>query len=122
MTSKADWLFRVAYPVAVLTLVLLAPSSARADFFDDLRRTFQSDIPHFFQDDIPCTFGGRPTSGTKTSCKSSDHPAKSVTDKDQRAAPSDKPNKDQTNKEPDLPAKAATDKDHPATVPSDKTD
>ena len=43
---------------------------ARADFFDDARRTFTSDIPHFFQDDIPCAFGGRPTSHTRTSCKS----------------------------------------------------
>jgi len=80
LTSKAYWLFRVAYPIAVLTLAPLA--SARADFFDDARRTFQTDIPHFFQDDVPCAFGGQPTSHTKTSCKSPDHPAKHATDKD----------------------------------------
>jgi hypothetical protein len=70
-------LFRLAYPVAALTLASLAPSPARADFFDDARQTFTTDIPHFFQDDIPCAFGGKPTSGTKTSCKS---PAKPATD------------------------------------------
>ena len=63
---------------AVLALLALAPRPAQADFFGGARRTFQADIPHFFtqdvphffQDDIPCAFGGRPTSGTKTSCKS----------------------------------------------------
>ncbi len=48
---------------------------ARADFFDDVRRTFQTDIPHFFQDDIPCAFGGQPTSHTRTSCHGSERPA-----------------------------------------------
>jgi hypothetical protein len=92
LTSKAFWLFHLAYPIAVLTLAPLAP--ARADFFDDARRTFQTDIPHFFQDDIPCAFGGQPTSHTKTSCKSSSQPAKHATDKDREraAVPSDKPN------------------------------
>jgi hypothetical protein len=51
-------------------LASVAPTPARADFFDGARRTFQTDIPHFFQDDIPCAFGGQPTSHTKTSCKS----------------------------------------------------
>ena len=82
MTSKVRWPFHIAYPVAMLTLASLAPASARADFFDDTRRTFQTDIPHFFQDDVPCAFGGQPTSQTKTSCKSPDHPAKHTTDKD----------------------------------------
>ena len=59
--------------VALLTLAVLAPAPARADFFDGARKTFQTDIPHFFQDDIPCAFGGQPTSHTKTSCKSPDH-------------------------------------------------
>ncbi|HUH84563.1 MAG TPA: hypothetical protein VLX85_08120 [Stellaceae bacterium] len=72
---------------------MLAPP-ARADFFDDARRTFTTDIPHFFQDDIPCAFGGQPTSHTKTSCKSTrpkstGHVAKHANDKD---APSDKGN------------------------------
>jgi hypothetical protein len=94
LTSKAYWLFPLACPVAVLTLASLAPTPARADFFDDARRTFQTDIPHFFQDDIPCAFGGRPTSHTKTSCKSPSHPAKHATDKDRdrAAVPSDKTN------------------------------
>ena len=76
----------------MLTLAPLAP--ARADFFDDTRRTFEISIPHFFQDDIPCAFGGKPTSHTKTSCKSPDHPAKHATDKDRdrAAVPSDKTN------------------------------
>lgn len=103
LTSKSHWLFRLAYPIAVLTLASLAPAPARADFFDDARRTFETDIPHFFQDDIPCAFGGQPTSHTKTSCKSPSHPAKSrghpakhATDKDRdrAAAPSDKANGD----------------------------
>jgi hypothetical protein len=58
----------LACPIAMLTLVSAVP--ARADFFDDSRKTFETDIPHFFQDDIPCAFGGNPISGTKTSCKS----------------------------------------------------
>ncbi|HTZ80934.1 MAG TPA: hypothetical protein VMC10_23690 [Stellaceae bacterium] len=70
------WLLWLSCLAVGLTL---APPSARADFFDDARRTFTTDIPHFFQDDIPCAFGGKPTSGTKTSCKS---PAKPATDKD----------------------------------------
>jgi hypothetical protein len=77
LTSKECWL-RLAYAVAVLTLASLAPTSARADFFDDTRRTFQTDIPHFFQDDIPCAFGGQPTSHTKTSCKSPAHPTRTA--------------------------------------------
>ncbi len=74
MTSRT-WLFRFAYLMAVLTLAALAPTPARADFFDQARRTFTTDIPHFFQDDIPCAFGGKPTSGTKASCKSRATPA-----------------------------------------------
>lgn len=86
--------FRLSCAVGVLALAGLIPAAARADGFDDMRRTFQTDIPHFFQtdvphffqDDIPCAFGGRPTSGTKTSCKSSpNHKAKPVTKKDQPA-------------------------------------
>src|SRR5512135_1240535 len=75
--------------VLVLALAGLIPAAARADGFDDMRRTFQTDIPHFFQtdvphffqDDIPCAFGGKPTSGTKASCKSPEHPAKPAPDK-----------------------------------------
>jgi hypothetical protein len=52
-------------PVAAL---MLASAPARAEFFDDVKRTFQTDIPHFFQDDIPCAFGGQPTSGAKRTC------------------------------------------------------
>jgi hypothetical protein len=62
-----------------LLLAFATAAPARADFFDDARRTvrtdiphfFQRDVPHFFQDDIPCAFGHRPTSGTRTECKSS---------------------------------------------------
>ena len=78
----------------VLTLAALAPSPARADFFDDVRRTFQTDIPHFFQDDIPCAFGGQPTSHTKTSCKSSGQSGKRppATAADRGPVPPPKPN------------------------------
>jgi hypothetical protein len=86
LTSRAYRLFHLTYPIAVLTLASLAPAPARADFFDDARRTFQTDIPHFFQDDIPCALGGQPTSHTKTSCKSQDHSAKHATDKDRDRA------------------------------------
>jgi hypothetical protein len=81
LTSKPYRLLHLACSIAVLTLACLVPASARADFFDDVRRTFQTDIPHFFQDDIPCAFGGQPTSHTKTSCKSPSPPAKHDTDK-----------------------------------------
>jgi hypothetical protein len=59
---------------ALLALTLLAASPARADFFDDARRTITRDIPHFFQDDIPCTFGGQPTSGARRSCRNDPPP------------------------------------------------
>jgi hypothetical protein len=65
-----------------LTLVSVAPTPARADFFDDMRRTFETDIPHFFQDDIPCAFGGKPTSGTKTSCNAPHQSKKRATHKE----------------------------------------
>ena len=73
MISKAK-LLHFAYLIAVSTLVPLAP--ARADFFDDARKTFTIDIPRFFQHDIPCAFGGKPTSHTETSCNSARHSAK----------------------------------------------
>ena len=75
MSSRICWLLSLAGPAAVLTLTSLAPTPARADFFDGLRQTFTQDIPHFFQDDIPCAFGGQPTSGTRTSCHVSDQAA-----------------------------------------------
>ena len=68
------WLLHLAYSIAVLTLVPLVP--ARADFFDDARKTFKVDIPRFFQHDIPCAFGGKPTGHPASSCKSAGHPAK----------------------------------------------
>jgi hypothetical protein len=105
MASRARSLLHLAYPIAAVTLACLAPASARADFFDDMRRAFQTDIPrffetdvpHFFQDDIPCAFGGQPTSHTKTSCKAPSRPAKRAPDKerDGAAAPSDS-DKDET--------------------------
>jgi hypothetical protein len=66
-------------------LASAVPSPARAEFFNDVRRTFQTDIPHFFQDDIPCAFGGEPTSHTKTSCKSGKRPVPSAAEKDRAA-------------------------------------
>jgi hypothetical protein len=78
LISKTS-LLRLRFPMLALALAVLTPAPTRADGFDDMRRTFetdiphffQTDVPHFFQDDIPCAFGGKPTSGTKTSCKSS---------------------------------------------------
>lgn len=87
MTPKPYRLLRRAALLAVLALVSLAPLSARADFFDDMRQTFTRDIPHFFQDDIPCAFGGQPTSGTKSSCKAPAHPAKPAADQSHAVAP-----------------------------------
>jgi hypothetical protein len=88
LTSKTYWRFHAAYPIAALMLASVAPTPARADFFDDVRRTFQTDIPHFFQDDIPCAFGGQPTSHTKSSCRGSDRPAKQATPKNASTPPS----------------------------------
>jgi len=62
-----------------IALTFLPAVPARADFFDDARKTFTSDIPHFFQDDIPCFFGGQPTSGAKKSCNSPGQSAKPAT-------------------------------------------
>src|SRR3954452_8714821 len=98
VSSKTYRRFQCGFAITVLGLASLAPALARADFFDDLRRTFQTDVPnffqtdvpHFFQDDIPCAFGGQPTSHTKTSCKSSDRPARHTTDKD-RGRPAVRP-------------------------------
>jgi hypothetical protein len=99
VTSSASRLCRRAWPIVLLTLAPLAP--ARADFFDDARKTFESDIPHFFQndvphffqDDVPCAFGGKPTSGAKSACKASEPPAKHAPekDRDRPAAPAEKP-------------------------------
>ena len=40
--------------------VAAAAHPARADFFDDVRRTFQKDIPRTFEQDIPRAFGATP--------------------------------------------------------------
>lgn len=70
MTTNAYRVLRLACCGAILALAAAATPPARADFFDDARKTITTDIPHFFQDDIPCAFGGQPTSHTKASCKS----------------------------------------------------
>jgi hypothetical protein len=70
MTTTAYRVLHLACCGAILALAAMAAPPARADFFDDARKTFTTDIPHFFQDDIPCAFGGQPTSHTKASCKS----------------------------------------------------
>ncbi len=48
-------------PAALALLASAAP--ARADFFDDLRRTFQKDSPRTFEEDIPRAFGANPRKG-----------------------------------------------------------
>lgn len=46
---------------ALLALAGIACAApARADFFDDVRRTFQKDIPRTFEQDIPQFFGAKP--------------------------------------------------------------
>jgi hypothetical protein len=60
---------RIGGAVALLAVTSLIAPPARADFLDDVRKTFTKDMPHFFQDDIPCAFGGQPTSHTRRSCK-----------------------------------------------------
>lgn len=83
-----------ALTIAVLTLAAIAPTPARADFFDDLRHTFKTDIPHFFQDDVPCAFGGKPTSGARTSCKSAEPPAERAPKRrGDESVPKEKPKK-----------------------------
>ncbi|HVJ52942.1 MAG TPA: hypothetical protein VM689_10790 [Aliidongia sp.] len=84
MTLRTRWRLRLG--CSALLLAATVPVSARADFFDGARQTFQNDIPHFFQtdvphffqDDIPCAFGGQPTSHTKTSCNAPSRPARPV--------------------------------------------
>jgi hypothetical protein len=85
MRTRAYGGWLLAYLIAVSLLTCMVPAPARADFFDDMRRTFTTDIPHFFQDDIPCAFGGQPTSHTKTSCKSA---GGHTTDVDRDGSPS----------------------------------
>lgn len=87
MTANGSCLLRLAFPAIVLTLAALAPLPARADFFDDARKTFTKDIPHFFQDDVPCTFGGQPTSGTKASCDNKSNDSKPPPSKPQNLTP-----------------------------------
>lgn len=38
---------------------------AHADFFDDVRHTFQKDIPRTFEEDIPRAFGAEPKKSPK---------------------------------------------------------
>lgn len=92
MTTTNRRFHHVHGVAAVLMITTLAPMPARADFLDDVRRTFTKDMPHFFQDDIPCAFGGQPTSHTKTSCKARDPAAKAAPVKagNQGAVPSGK--------------------------------
>ena len=87
MTSHTRRVLRLACCGAILALAATAATPARADFFDDARKTFTTDIPHFFQDDIPCAFGGQPTSHTKTSCKSRQNSARHETDGNPADAP-----------------------------------
>lgn len=83
--------------------MLLVAGSARADFFDDVKRTFQTDIPHFFQDDIPCAFGGQPTSGARRACKGAERPAQPAAER--RASPPPRPRPAEAQAKPEAPAK-----------------
>ena len=51
-------------------LILIGAASAApapADFFDDVRRTFQKDTPRTFEQDIPRFFGAKPKAEPATS-------------------------------------------------------
>jgi hypothetical protein len=62
---------RIAWHTSAAAIsVITAAAPAKADFLDDVRKTFTKDMPHFFQDDVPCAFGGQPTSHTRKSCNS----------------------------------------------------
>lgn len=50
-------MLRAALPILA---GLASATPARADFFDDVRRTFQKDIPRTFEQDIPRFFGAKP--------------------------------------------------------------
>ena len=61
---------------ALLTLAgLSAAAPARADFFDDVRRTFQKDIPRTFEQDIPRFFGAQPKKPTPAKADTKPPPA-----------------------------------------------
>ena len=79
---------------AAVAALSLGATAAHAEFFNDVKRTFQTDVPHFFQDDIPCAFGGQPTSGSRQTCKSgsarSADPAKAPL-RGEQASPSPQP-------------------------------
>jgi hypothetical protein len=89
MASNNHRALRLAGPIAIVAFAPLVSMPARADFFDDMRHTFQTDIPHFFQDDIPCAFGGQPTSHTKSTCHGKPYPVRH--DEDDRAPAADQP-------------------------------
>jgi hypothetical protein len=100
--------------LATACLVAATPTPARADFLDDMRRTFKSDIPkfvqkdvtNFFQDDVPCAFGGKPTSGTRPGCKSApDAPPKQGSEPPAPPAPQTNP-ETRTNRMPASPLPA----------------
>ena len=101
--TKVSRPLRTAILVALLVLATVYLSQpAKADFFDDARKTFQTDIPHFFtqdaphffQDDIPCAFGGHPTSGARKAC-ATNGPSEGETTK-----PKEPPPKNSTGKDP----------------------
>ena len=56
--------------ILLLAAAALAAASAarpaRADFFDDVRRTFQKVIPRTFEQDIPRAFGAEPRKSEAT--------------------------------------------------------
>lgn len=70
---RATW--RHSLLACAVAWLALGPA-ARADVFDDARRTlrkgvphfFRTDVPHFFEDDLPCAFGGKPTSHVRAAC------------------------------------------------------
>jgi hypothetical protein len=105
-TSNPTARRRALLAPALLAASLLAPTlflgatPARADDFGasvqhtfqtDIPHFFTNDVPHFFQDDIPCAFGGKPTSGTRSSCNSGRPAGRAATSapRDLTAAPPD---------------------------------
>ena len=63
----------VAVMLALAGIACATP--AHADFFDDVRRTFQKDIPRTFEQDIPRFFGAQPKKPPSTKADTKPPPA-----------------------------------------------
>lgn len=60
--------------VRIVLVCMVVAVPARADFFDDVRRTFQKDIPRTFEQDIPRAFGANPKKTPEDPKRAADSP------------------------------------------------